>query len=93
MESPMADDDSLDIGSPLGRILSHYSPASSAERELWRPRITAWPGASDRDLVRWHGALIASAWLEQNTGHTPIGYRLTQAGRRILRRASQCSHS
>jgi hypothetical protein len=53
-----------------------------------------WPEASERDLVRWHGTLVAEALIEQNTGQTPAVranqvhgcYRLTQLGRRAVRK-------
>ena len=54
-------------------------------------------GASERDLSRWHGALVAADWLEQNTGHTPNAvagqvagcYRLTRLGRKALRQINE----
>jgi hypothetical protein len=93
----MSDDgDSLALDGPLGELLSQYSPADAADRDRWRDRVMQWPGASDRELTLWHGALVAAAWLEQNTGQTPSVacgevrgcYRLTQAGRRALRKLS-----
>jgi len=52
-------------------------------------------GSSTRDVVRWHGELLASSWIEQNTGVIPVlrsgavpgCYRVTAAGRRALKRA------
>jgi hypothetical protein len=80
--------------SPLVDLLTHYSPVGPDDLDLWRDRVMQWPGASDRDLTRWHGELVAAAWLEQNTGQTPTVangqvrgcYRLTQSGRRALRK-------
>lgn len=92
--------DELDLpatDAPLVPILSHYSPATADDRELWHNRLMQWPDACERDLTRWHGALVAADWLEQNTGQTPNAmagqvngcYRLTRLGRRALRILSE----
>jgi hypothetical protein len=55
-----------------------------------------WQSGSTTDLTRWHGALLAATWVEQNTGATPavaVGqvagcYRVTAAGRQALKHAS-----
>jgi hypothetical protein len=48
-------------------------------------------------VTRWHGALLAAAWIEQKTGQTPNAtsgrvdqcYRVTAGGRQALRRLSE----
>lgn len=88
--------DELDLpvtDAPLSQLLAHYAPATVEDRDRWRDRLMQWPDASERDLTRWHGALVAADWLEQNTGQTPKPtagqvagcYRLTRLGRRALR--------
>jgi hypothetical protein len=95
LEQRMSDDvDCPASNAPLADLLTHYSPANAEDRESWRDRVMQWPGASERELTRWHGELVAAAWLEQNTGQTPSVangqvrgcYRLTQSGRRALRK-------
>ena len=77
----------------LYQLLSHYHAAAGDDRERWLDRVAEWSGGRQEEVTRWHGRLIASAWLEQNTGHAPppidgrVGqcYRLTAAGRKALR--------
>jgi hypothetical protein len=71
----------------LLELLVRYSPAGAADRDIWRDRINAWPGLSAAELTRRHGALLAAAWIELNTGQSGGCYRLTPAGRRVLRQA------
>ena len=79
----------------LYRLLAHYQQAGGDDREAWHDRVMDWDGGSPADLARWHGTLLAAAWLEQNTGATPAlaagrvadCYRLTHAGRQALKRA------
>jgi hypothetical protein len=92
-----ADLDGLNLEPPILQLLAYYSPVAPEDRDRWRDRIMEWPEASERDLVRWHGTLVAEALIEQNTGQTPaVGvhqvrgcYRLTQLGRRLVRKLSQ----
>ena len=66
------------------------------DREKWRERVLEWQNATPRDLSRWHGSLLAAAWLEQNTGTIPVVeagrvrgcYRVTSAGRQALKRVA-----
>ena len=56
----------------------------------------ALEGSEPRELVRLHGELLAHGWVEQNTGASlaqrpgtvPACYRVTAAGVRALRLAS-----
>ncbi len=78
----------------LYRLLAHYQQAGD-DREAWHDRVMEWEGGSPADVVRWHGALLAANWVEQNTGATPAVaagrvagcYRITPAGRQALKRA------
>lgn len=81
----MSNDDGEAADPALVALLRHYAPKDAADRETWRERVSEWPEASPRDLSQWHGDLIAAAWIEQNTGQTYGCYRVTQAGRRVLR--------
>ena len=81
----------------LYRLLSHYHATAEDDRERWLDRVAEWQDGRPEALTRWHGRLIASAWIEQNTGHTPppaggrVGqcYRLTAAGRRALKQVQE----
>jgi hypothetical protein len=74
-------------------LLKHYAGQNLVAPDAWLDRLMQIEGADDRDLVRWHGELIAFGWIEQNTGVTPACrqgviascYRITSAGRRALR--------
>ena len=80
----------------LYQLLAHYQAATGDDREAWSDRVSEWRDGRPEELTRWHGRLIAAAWIEQNTGHTPpptsgrIGqcYRVTPAGRRALKRCT-----
>ncbi len=86
---PLANDDRLYA------LLNHYHAAPGEDRAAWLDRVMTWDGGSDADLTRWHGALLASAWIELNAGATtgvgpgrvPACYRVTPAGRQALKRA------
>ena len=91
----MSDDpDALTEDADLSRLLEHYQELAGDDREAWQDRVMAWGGAGPAELTRWHGALLAAAWIEQNTGLTPVleagevprCYRVTYAGRQALRR-------
>jgi hypothetical protein len=77
----------------LYQLLAHYNAAAGDDRERWLDRVAEWQGGEPVVLTRWHGRLLASAWIEQNTGHTPpptngrLGqcYRVTSAGRKALK--------
>ena len=55
--------------------------------------------SAPRELVKWHGELIAYGWVEQNTGVVPgvkVGavlgcYRITPAGVRALKQAREAA--
>jgi len=77
----------------LYQLLSHYHVGAGDDRERWVDRVAEWQDGKPDDLTRWHGRLLASTWIEQNTGHTPppangrLGqcYRVTAAGRKALK--------
>jgi hypothetical protein len=77
----------------LMALLTIYARAGAADREAWQDRVTALEGVRAEDLVKLHGELIASDWVEQNTGSAPAAragvvpqcYRVTPAGLRALR--------
>jgi hypothetical protein len=79
--------------SGLCALLQHYVTLSKPDRQLWQDRLMTLDGVEDRELVRLHGELLALAWVEQNTGVTPIlrigeapqCYRVTAAGVRALK--------
>jgi hypothetical protein len=90
----MDDDlDKLAADERLYRLLRHYQQAGGDDRERWHDRAMDWEGGSAVEVTRWHGALLAAAWVEQNTGATPAVaagrvadcYRVTAAGRRALK--------
>lgn len=73
-------------------VLAHYDKLGTVDREVWQDRLMEWEGASTRDLVKWHGELLAFGWIEQNTGNVPIlragavpgCYRITSAGQKAF---------
>jgi hypothetical protein len=83
----------------LCRLLRHYHEAGGENREAWHDRVMDWEGGSAADVARWHGALLAAAWVEQNTGATPAAaagrvagcYRVTTTGRRALKTVGDAS--
>jgi hypothetical protein len=78
----------------LQQLLRHYGEAAGEDREVWQDRVMHLDGARPDELARLHGLLLASDWLEQNTGATPVlrrgavprCYRITSAGLRALKR-------
>jgi hypothetical protein len=79
----------------LYQLLAHYHVAAADDRERWLDRVAESNDRRPEELTRWHGRLLASAWIEQNTGLTPpptngrVGqcYRVTAAGRKALKHA------
>jgi hypothetical protein len=79
----------------LFQLLDHYGETSTKDRAAWADRVMTWADGTPADLTRWHGALLAEAWLEVNVGtpatisagRVPECYRLTSAGRQALNRA------
>jgi hypothetical protein len=90
------DEDRLRECPALRQLLEHYDQLSAADATAWQDRWTELPGAKPKELVQWHGELIAHDWIEQNTGvvsfHKPgvvaACYRITSDGRRALRRTA-----
>ncbi len=74
-------------------LLAHYGQLGSADRQVWQDRLASLAGVEPRELVRFHGELLAYGWIEQNTGATPVlrpgaapaCYRVTPAGVRALK--------
>jgi hypothetical protein len=74
-------------------LLRHYAELGKLDRQVWQDRVLEVEGVPARELVRWHGELIAQGWIEQNTGFTPIlrkgeapgCYRVTASGLRALK--------
>lgn len=77
----------------LCELLRHYAELAAPDRHAWQDRLAELPGAAPRELVQFHGELLAYGWLEQNTGLTPVlragfapaCYRVTTAGLRALK--------
>jgi hypothetical protein len=77
----------------LFALLSHYAALGVADRQVWQDRLLEMGGVDARQLIRFHGELLAYGWLEQNTGLTPVlrrneapaCYRITTAGVRALK--------
>jgi hypothetical protein len=72
-------------GKELFDLLTHYVELGTADRQVWQDRLVEMAGVEPRTLVKLHGELLAYGWLEQNTGVTPSGYRVTTAGIRALK--------
>jgi hypothetical protein len=78
-------------------LLACYQEKAGADRQAWQDRVLEQAGVEPRDLVRFHGELLAYGWLEQNTGMAeaprvgaaPCCYRITPAGIRALRQARE----
>jgi hypothetical protein len=76
----------------LLNLLNHYAELGRTDRQIWQDRLSRLDGVEPRELVKFHGELIAFGWIEQNTGATPIlrhgaapaCYRVTLAGIRAL---------
>jgi hypothetical protein len=71
----------------LFRLLAHYAQGGTADRTAWQDRLIDLNGVAPKQLVTLHGELLAFEWVEQNTGATAAGYRVTTAGLRALKRA------
>jgi hypothetical protein len=79
----------------LFRLLDHYREKAGADRAVWADRVMIWDDATHAQLTRWHGTLLAAAWVEMNLAPTataaanrvPDCYRITPAGRQALNRA------
>jgi hypothetical protein len=77
----------------LCALLAHYAELAAPDRQAWQGRMQEWHGVEGRELVKLYGELLAYAWLEQNTGATPVlkqgtapaCYRVTPAGLRALK--------
>lgn len=94
----MHDDlDRLRASAELRQLLAHYSSAAEPDREVWQDRRMELEGADARELTKLHGELIASGWVEQNTGYSGGAqagkvagcYRATSAGIRALKVAER----
>ena len=77
--------DRLRANPHLVQLLSHYGKLGEANREAWQSRLMGMEGIEPSELTKLHGLLLAFAWVEQNTGHVPVCYRVTLAGQRALR--------
>lgn len=86
----------------LLELLLHYRDAGAADRMVWQDRVAEMPGIASRELVQFHGELVAHGWIEQNTGITPVlkvgaapaCYRITSAGLRALKQVqTETSHA
>jgi hypothetical protein len=85
----------LRANAELYQLLAHYGTAGETDREAWQDRLMELPTFPTKDLVKWHGELLAYGWLEQNTGVAAACrpgtvaqcYRITTAGQKALKRA------
>jgi hypothetical protein len=70
----------------LTSLLNHYVHGNEQNREMWQNRVMEVPGVRPEELVRLHGRLLASEWIEQNIGAGLTAcYRATAAGRKVLK--------
>jgi hypothetical protein len=84
--------DRLRSNSFLLQLLSHYANLAAPDRLVWQDRLMAMDGVEAVEIAKLHGELIAFAWVEQNTGNTPVirvgavpaCYRVTPSGLRAL---------
>jgi len=73
-------------------LLHHYAWLGDANPEAWQDRLMEAEGVNARELIQFHGLLIAFGWIGQNTGSVPVlkrgtvpsCYRATAAGHRAL---------
>lgn len=87
--------DRLRQGAQLYALLEHYAELAAPDRQAWQDRKMQQDGCDARRLTRLHGELIASGWIEQNTGAVPTPrygavpgcYRVTREGLRALKQA------
>jgi hypothetical protein len=70
-------------------MLARYGDAAARDPEAWRERLMHVDGVEPRDLVRWHGELLAIGWVELNVGQRGCGYLATAAGMRALKQVRQ----
>jgi hypothetical protein len=84
--------DQLRASPELFALLAHYADRAGEDRQAWQDRVMEQEGLAPRELSRLHGELIASGWLEQNTGLAGARagavtgcYRATPAGRRAVK--------
>ncbi len=83
----MLDDlDRLRNNPRLLQLCTHYADLGKDGKEAWQNRLMEMAEVGLRDIVKLHGELIASGWIEQNTGQIPCCYRITSAGLRALRK-------
>ena len=75
----------------LQRLLLHYAGLGAVDGEAWQDRLMQLADALPKDLVKWHGELLAFGWVEQNTGLTPTCYRVTLQGLRAHRKAMEAA--
>jgi hypothetical protein len=86
------------IDEQLFRLLEHYGEMAARDRAAWADRVMTWDDGTPADLTRWHGALLAAAWVEVNVGtpakisagQVPECYRLTPSGRQVLKKSAEC---
>jgi hypothetical protein len=76
----------LSADANLLALLDHYASLAGENREAWHTRMMEMEGTDDRRLAKLHGVLIASGWVEQDTGAVGCSYRITAAGQRALKR-------
>jgi hypothetical protein len=69
----------------LLNLLNYYAHLGQENREVWQARLMVIDGLDAADITKLHGELIAFSWVDQNTGHTPGGYRITSQGQRAIR--------
>lgn len=77
--------DRLRSNADLLALLTHYARLAEAQLEAWHDRLMHLEGVEPPQMARLHGELIAFAWVEQNTGQVPGGYRITVAGWRAMK--------
>ena len=78
----------------LFELLSLYAKLGAADRHVWQDRLMQMDGIESKELSRFHGELIVSDWIEQNTGQVaPVKdgvvtacYRITLNGLREIQR-------
>ncbi len=73
----------------LMQLLRYYAEQNLVTPDAWLDRLMQIEGAEPRELVRWHGELIAFGWIEQNTGQIPACYRITVPGLRANRQIQE----
>jgi hypothetical protein len=82
----------LQANRPLCRLLSHYAQPDANGQRVWRDRVMELEGVDAAGLVKLHGQLITSEWIDLNIGAAAfketrkVGgcYRATPSGIRAL---------